>query len=195
MQTVFNINLAYRIATNSNLENYLAERRASLPVSESQSFEHSAHSNRVRYLVFYMLIGVSFIYYVPCCLKGEHPRRVENRLLCKVKGTPPFRKSYPLRSALSDNEILKNTTLKNLDTGDTISLAEADGALPRSTSPLDLELIRRTSEISLGHMCKSREKIERASSKASPLTRRASPLPSTSSGKGRRRSSLLRQSG
>ena len=47
---------------------------------------------------------------------------------------------------LSDQEILQQIKVKNLDTGTEIDLAEAEEQLPESINPLSLHLMRLTSE-------------------------------------------------
>ncbi|EDQ87147.1 uncharacterized protein MONBRDRAFT_27566 [Monosiga brevicollis MX1] len=50
---------------------------------------------------------------------------------------------------MSDDDVLRRVRLKCLDTGEIMTLAEADAILPKMLSPLALQVIRRTNELNL----------------------------------------------
>ena len=47
---------------------------------------------------------------------------------------------------LTDQEILRQIKVKNLDTGEEMDLAQAEDRLPQSINPLSLHIMRLTSE-------------------------------------------------
>ncbi|KAL8567204.1 hypothetical protein ACOMHN_046614 [Nucella lapillus] len=63
------------------------------------------------------------------CPEGERPRTASGRLL-------------------TDEEILQQVTVRNLDTGEMLPLSAAEDRLPKCVNPLSLHLMRRTKEYS-----------------------------------------------